>query len=91
MGEKTRTAERRLRDHSPQVEAVRRELERASDGRPQVPVQELAQLFLRRAPDAFVRGRSISDLTRVTLGVFDFLDRSKPDKVHVSVFNPSLD
>ncbi len=87
MGQKTRTAERRLRDNSPHIEAVRREL--AGQGRDPDALQELVHLFLRRAPEALLRSRSVSELCGLTKGVFDFLDRSPTDRVHVSVFNPT--
>ena len=67
MSQRTGTAERRRRDHSPQVESVRRELAGRSGVHSQEALQEFASLFLRRAPDAFIRSRSVSDLTAVTL------------------------
>ncbi|MGD8288568.1 MAG: NAD-glutamate dehydrogenase, partial [Gemmatimonadota bacterium] len=89
MTEQTRTRERRQRDHAPQVEAVLRKLEERCGDRNGEALQEFASLFLRRAPDAFLRSRNVSDLTSVTLGVFDFLDHAPPDEVHVSVLDPT--
>lgn len=89
MDQGTGTAERRRREHSPQIEAVRRELEGRIDLPNPEALRDFASLFLRRAPDAFLRSRSVSDLTSVTQGVFDFVERSRPDRVEVQVLNPA--
>ena len=88
MNQTTGTGERRLRDHSPQIEAVRRDLEGRNDVRNLAAVRDFTATFLRRGSEAFLRSRSVSDLTSMTLAVFDFVERSRPDRVDVSVVNP---
>ncbi|HUF76875.1 MAG TPA: hypothetical protein VMM35_11385, partial [Longimicrobiales bacterium] len=90
MSETTETARRRLRDHSPQFEAVRRHLEERNGGPLRERILDFAHIFLGRASDAFLRGRSPSDLASVTLGAFAFLESSRPDRVDVSLHNPTL-
>ncbi|MDH3205713.1 MAG: NAD-glutamate dehydrogenase [Gemmatimonadota bacterium] len=91
MSLSTGVGERRQRGHSPQIEAVRREIDgRSHVGDPQ-RAREFASIFLRRAPEAFLRSRSVSELTNVTLAVLDFVERSRPDHVDVSVVNPSIE
>jgi glutamate dehydrogenase len=91
MSQRTGAPERRLRDHSPQIEAVRRELEARSGDRNVEAVRDFASIFLRRAPDSFLRRRGISDLTGLTLAVYDFVARSHPDRVDVEVVNPTME
>ena len=88
MSETTGTAERRLRDHSPQIEAVRQALAEQVGLANAEPVVDFASIFLARAPDAFLRGRSPADLAGLTLGAFSFLESTRPDRVGVSVMNP---
>jgi glutamate dehydrogenase len=90
MSETTETARRRLRDQSPQIDAVRRELEKRVEGRSPELILDFASIFLGRATDAFLRARSPSALAGLTLGAFDFLRRSRPDRVDVSVHNPTV-
>ena len=88
MSQDTGAGERRLRDHSPQIEAVRRDLDGRSDLRDPEAARDFASIFLRRASEAFLRSRSVSDLTNLTMAVLGFLERSRPDRVDVSVVNP---
>jgi hypothetical protein len=69
MSQRTGTTERRLRDHAPQIEAVRRELDGRSGRADSEALREFASIFLRRASDAFLRSRSVSDLTAQTVSV----------------------
>ena len=90
MGETTEAARRRLRDHSPQIDAIRRSLEERNGGFAGEPVRDFASIFLGRASDAFLRVRSPADLASLTLGAFAFLDASRPDRVDIQVLNPTL-
>ena len=89
MSETTGTAERRLRDHSPLIEAVRQALAEWAGVSNLEPLLDFASIFLARAPDAFMRGRSPAELAGVTLGAFRFLEAERPDRVGVSVMNPT--
>jgi glutamate dehydrogenase len=89
MSETTETARRRLRDHSPQIEAVRRDLEASVDGPDGGPLLDFAGIFLARAPDGLLRARSAADLASLTRGAFAFMEVSRPDRVDVSVLNPT--
>jgi glutamate dehydrogenase len=89
MSETTGTARRRLRDHSPRIDAVRRHLEERNGGLAGEPVREFAGIFLGRASDAFLRARSPADLASLTLGAFAFLEASRPERIDVTVHNPT--
>jgi len=91
MSETTGTARRRLRGTSPQIEAVRRELEARVPPRAQGPLLDFASIFLGKATESFLQSRSTEELARLTLGAFRFLERSRPDQVDVSVLNPTPD
>jgi glutamate dehydrogenase len=91
MSETTGTARRRLRDHSPQIEAVRRDLEDRVHLTGAEPLLDFASIFLGRASDAFLQGRSSRDLANLTLGAFRFLESSRPDRVDVAALNPTPD
>ncbi len=88
MSETTAAAERRLRDPSPQIDAVRAALAETADGAPREPLLDFASIFLARAPDALLRGRSVAELAALTLGTYRFLEAERPDRVGVSVTNP---
>ena len=90
MSKTTETARRRLRDHSPQIEAVRRDLAEREGGPSPARLLDFASIFIGRASDAFLRTRSTSDLASLTRGAFAFLEASRPDRVDVSVHNPTL-
>ncbi len=88
MSKTTETARRRLRDQSPHLDAVRRELEGRAE-RPSPALLDFAAIFLGRASEAFLRSRSATDLAALTHATFSFLDRSRPDRVDVAVLNPT--
>ncbi|NIR38241.1 MAG: hypothetical protein GWN71_34700, partial [Gammaproteobacteria bacterium] len=50
-----------------------------------------AEIFLSRAPEELLRERSADDLASMTLGVFRFVQESRPYRVDVSVVNPGPD
>ncbi|MEQ1857855.1 MAG: NAD-glutamate dehydrogenase [Longimicrobiales bacterium] len=86
----TTAPERRVRDPATQIEAVRRALAERPDLSRCAPLLDFAEIFLGRAPDAFLRGRSTPELAAVTLGAYRFLEGERPDRVGVSVTNPEL-
>ena len=88
VSEATGTADRRVRDHSSQIEAVRSALAKLAEPADATPLLDFASIFLVRAPDSFFRGRSADDLAALTLGAFRFLEAARPDRVTVSVMNP---
>jgi glutamate dehydrogenase len=90
MSETTAAAQRRLRDASAQIEAVRQALAARIDLTRREPLLDFASIFLRRSPDAFLRGRSTADLAALTLGAYRFLEAGRPSRVSASVTNPDL-
>jgi glutamate dehydrogenase len=90
MSETTETARRRLRDHSPRIDAVRRDLEERGGSHGREVVLDFASIFLGRSSDAFLRGRGPEELAGLTRGAFRFLEASRPDRVDVEVFNPTV-
>jgi glutamate dehydrogenase len=90
MSETTAAADRRLRDPSVQIDAVREALaERADVANPE-PLLDFASIFLGRAPETFLRGRSTAELAALTLGAYRFLESERPDRAGVSVSNPDV-
>lgn len=90
MTETTAASERRARDPSAQIEAVRRALSERVDGTQADPLPVFASVFLGRAPDAFMRGHSTAELAALTLGAYSFLQSERPSPVRVSVINPDI-
>ncbi len=85
------TAAGRLRDESPTIDAVCRQLERQVAPELAEIVVDFAELFLSKAPTDFLHQRSSDALARMVLGAFKFLQRSTPGHVNVEVFNPDVD
>jgi len=88
MSETTAASERRLRDPSLQIDAVRRLLAEAAGGPDAGPLLDFASIFLARASDKFLRSRSAADLAALTRGAYRFLEGERPDRVGVEVTNP---
>ncbi|MBI4519614.1 MAG: NAD-glutamate dehydrogenase, partial [Gemmatimonadetes bacterium] len=77
------------RTDSVSIEAVHDQLETMLAGAAELPlVLRFAEIFLRKAPPELFRERPPDVLARLTLGTFRFLDRCRPDRVDVEVFNP---
>ena len=91
MSETTGTADRRLRDPSPQIEAVCRDLEGRIDVANSEALSAFAPIFLGRASEDFLLGRDAADLANLTLGAFRFLEGARQDQVDVAVLNPDAD
>ncbi|NNF39042.1 MAG: hypothetical protein HKN71_10270, partial [Gemmatimonadetes bacterium] len=89
MSDTTEAAVRRIREDSPTVDAVCRQLGREGDDGPlQVA---FAEIFLSKATHDFLRGRSTDALARLVEGAYGFLETSRPERVDVQVFNPDVD
>ena len=82
---------RRLRDESPTIDAVCRQLERLLDPNEVEPGVAFAEIFLSRAPKEFLHTRSADVLAHIALGAWRFVHDSAPDRVDVEVFNPEVD
>ncbi len=82
---------RRLREESPTIDAVSRQLQRQVDPKESESVVAFAEIFLARATKEFLLGRSPETLAHITLGAWRFLQESEPDKVQVEVFNPEVE
>jgi glutamate dehydrogenase len=91
MSDTTQAATGRVREESPVVDAVCRQLERQVDPTDAEVIVDFAQLFFSKATPEFLQGRSTDALSRMTLGAFRFLQRSRPEVVDVEVFNPDVD
>ncbi|HSG09386.1 MAG TPA: NAD-glutamate dehydrogenase domain-containing protein [Longimicrobiales bacterium] len=90
MSDTTESAARRLRQGSPTVDAVCRQLERQVDPSEVALVLEFAEIFLAKAPSEFIHERSTDALAHLVLGAFRFLQRARPDRVDVEVGNPDV-
>jgi len=91
MSDTSESAVRRLRQDSPTVDAVCRQLEREVDPSEAALVVGFAEIFLSRASADFLQERSTDALAHLTLGAFRFLERSQPSRVDVEVGNPETD
>jgi glutamate dehydrogenase len=91
MSDTTQAASSRVREESPIVDAVCRQLERQVDPSEAEVVVDFAQLFFSKATPEFLQGRSADALSHLALGAFRFLQRSRPEIADVEVFNPDVD
>lgn len=91
MSDTTPAAVNRVREESPVVDAVCRQLERQVDAGEADMIVDFAQLFLSKATPDFLQGRSTDAVSHVVLGAFRFLQHSRPEVVDVEVFNPDID
>jgi len=90
MSDTTETAVRRLRQDSPTVDAVCRQLERQVDPTEAALVVQFAEIFFSKASPEFLHERSADALAHLALGAFRFLQRARPDRVDVEVGNPDV-
>jgi glutamate dehydrogenase len=91
MSDTTESAVRRLRQDSPTVDAVCRQLERQLDASEAALVISFAEIFFSKAPAEFLHERSIDALAHLALEGFRFLQRARPDQVNVEVGNPDVE
>ena len=80
-----------IRDTSPVVDAVCRQIERRLPPHEAYAATDFASLFFSRAPAEYLQERSPDALAHVAAGAFAFLQKSRPDRVDVQVFNPDVD
>ena len=90
MSDTTETAVRRLRQDSPTVDAVCRQLQRSVDAAEADLAVQFAEILFSKASADFLRERSIDALASLALGVLRFLQESRPEQVDVQVVNPEL-
>jgi glutamate dehydrogenase len=90
MSDTTQAAVHRIREESPIVDAVCRQLERQLPDEAELLVS-FAEIFLSKASTSFLEGRSADSLTHIVLGAFRFLQRSQGTRVDVESFNPDVE
>ncbi|HSM60712.1 MAG TPA: NAD-glutamate dehydrogenase [Longimicrobiales bacterium] len=91
MSDTTETAVRRLRQNSPTVDAVCRQLEREVEASEAKLVVEFTEIFLSKSSAEFLHERSTDALAHLALGAFRFLQRARPERVDVEVGNPEVE
>ncbi len=91
MSDTSETAVRRLRQDSPTVDAVCRQIERHVDPSEGELAVDFAEIFFSKAPPELLRERSTDALTHMALGAFRFLQSGGTGQVGVSVLNPDVD
>ena len=91
MSDTSEVTVRRLRQESPTIGAVCRELVREVSSDEAEPVVSFAELFLSKATREFLEKRRVEVLARLVLGAWRFLQRCRPGQVDVEVFNPDVD
>ena len=82
---------RRLRQDSPTIDAACRQLVRHVSPDEADIVVAFAEVFFSKATREFLQERSSDALARMVLGAWKFLQRGRPDRVDVEVFNPDVD
>jgi glutamate dehydrogenase len=88
MSDTTEAAVKRVRHESPIADEACRFLDSLLDpGEPRTGVA-FAEIFFSKASRDFLSKRTAEELARVTHGAFEFLRRSRPDRVDVEVLNP---
>ncbi len=91
MSDTSEVTVRQARQDSPTVDAVCRQLERQVSPDETEIVISFAIIFLSKATREFLQERSSDALARMVLGAWRFLQRGRPDRVDVEVFNPDVD
>jgi glutamate dehydrogenase len=82
---------RRLFEDASLLEDLRRELrDRVEAGEAEL-VLDFSRLFLSRAPGELLHQLKVSDVAVMTLGVFRFLENSRPFRVDVAVTNADVE
>ena len=91
MSDTSEATVRRLRQDSPTIDAVCRQLERQISPDEADLAISFAEIFLSKATEEFLQERSSDALARMALGAWRFLQGARPDRVDVEVFNPDVD
>ena len=73
------------------MDAVCRQLERQVEPFEASLVVSFAEILFSKATPEFLRERSTDALAHMALGAFRFLERARPDQVHVEITNPDID
>ena len=82
---------RRLREESPTIDAVCRQLERRLEPNEVESGVAFAEIFLSRATTEFLQERSADALAHIAFGAWRFFRHSHPERIDVEVFNPEVD
>ena len=90
MDDTSEVVVRRLREESPTIDAVCRQLEQQVDPHEAESLVAFAEIFLSKATKEFLHERSLDALSHMALGAWRFLQASHPDRVDVEVFNPDV-
>ncbi len=88
MSDNPRTTTGRVREEDPIIEDVIQRIESTVDSTDAQMVDTFSEIFLSKAPPDFLEARPPEQLAPLTLGAFEFLKGSSPDRVDVQVFNP---
>ena len=91
MSDTSNAVVHRLREEFPTIDAVCRQLERQVGPNETESVVAFAEVFLSKATEEFLSGRSADTLAHIALGAWRFLQDSHPHRVDVDVFNPEVD
>jgi len=91
MSDTTALAVRRLRQDSPTVDAVCRQLEHEVEPSEAALVVSFAEIFFSKAPPELLRERSTDSLAHMALGAFRFLQRTNRTGVGVELANPDIE
>ncbi len=91
MSDTSETAIERLRREAASFEVVERELRRMTTEDRADLLARFAALFFSKAPPEFLAERSAPVLARMAMSTFEFLERSRAERVDVEVLNPDVD
>jgi glutamate dehydrogenase len=91
MSDTTEAAVQRVRHESPIADEACRFLESMLDPGDPHTVISFAEIFFSKASREFLSARTAEELARLAHGAFEFLRRSRPDRVDVEVLNPDED
>ncbi len=91
MSDTSEATVRRLRQDSPTVDDVCQRLEREVSPEEAELVVSFAEIFFSKAIRELLQKRSSDGLAHLVMGAWRFLQRSRPDRVDVEVFNPDVD
>ncbi len=80
-----------VRAESSTVDAVCRQLERQVDAAESAQVVAFAEMFFSKATGELLQERSSDALAHMALGAWRFLQSSRPDQIHIEIFNPDVD
>ncbi len=91
MSDTSEAGIQRLREEAPVLESVCTQIERLVEPTEAPLVVRFAELLFSKAPPELLHDRGTDALAHMALGTFRFLERSRPHRVDVEVFNPDVD